>query len=170
MRFSADPFYLPGIDARPIFIDDLSPLYVYESKMSLFIRMAQTRLGAERLLEAQLIPTLAQCDYIDSMPESDQAFMGQLCTLSRLLNQEANENLTDNDSFLPSAIARYHQLLTPAIQVIDGILAILGNKHSTATSQVRRLSCLAPPNLRLTLRTNRHWNSSITTARQSLSC
>lgn len=44
--------------------------------MSLFIRMAQTRQGAERLLEAQLIPTLAQCDYIDSMPESDQAFMG----------------------------------------------------------------------------------------------
>ncbi|KAF6749589.1 nucleoporin Nup186/Nup192/Nup205 [Ephemerocybe angulata] len=96
--------------------EDLSPLYVYESKMSLFIRMAQTRLGAERLLEAGLIPTLAQCDYIDSMPESDQAFM-------------------DNDTFLPSAIARYHQLFMPAIQVVDGILAVLGSKHTTATNQ-----------------------------------
>ena len=57
-------------------LEDLSPLYVYESKMSLFIRMAQTRLGAERLLEAQLIPTLAQCDFIDCMPEADQAFIG----------------------------------------------------------------------------------------------
>ncbi|KAG6890211.1 hypothetical protein C0995_010222 [Termitomyces sp. Mi166 len=38
--------------------DDLNPLYVYEAKMSFFIRMAQTRAGAERLLEAQLIDAL----------------------------------------------------------------------------------------------------------------
>ncbi|TFK29062.1 hypothetical protein FA15DRAFT_700346 [Coprinopsis marcescibilis] len=97
--------------------DDLNPLYVYEAKLSLFIRIAQTRLGAERLLEAQLIPTLAQCDYLDTMPEADQAFM-------------------DNDSFLPSAIQRYHQLFTPAIQVVNGVIAILGNKHTTASNQV----------------------------------
>ncbi|EAU87534.1 hypothetical protein CC1G_11206 [Coprinopsis cinerea okayama7 len=95
--------------------DDLNPLYVYEAKMSLFIRMAQTRSGAERLLEAQLIPTLAQCDYLDAMPEADQAFM-------------------DHDSFLPSAIQRYHQLFTPAVQVVNAIIAVLGNKHTTATN------------------------------------
>jgi nuclear pore complex protein Nup205 len=50
---------------------------VYEAKMSLFIRMTQTRAGAERLLEAQLIPFLAQCDYLDARPETDQSFMGQ---------------------------------------------------------------------------------------------
>lgn len=44
--------------------------------MSLFIRMTQTRVGAERLLEAQLIPILAQCDYLDARPETDQSFMG----------------------------------------------------------------------------------------------
>jgi nuclear pore complex protein Nup205 len=45
--------------------------------MSLFIRMAQTRAGAERLLEAKLISFLAQCDYLDAMPETDQSFIGQ---------------------------------------------------------------------------------------------
>lgn len=57
--------------------DDLNSLYVYEAKMSLFIRMAQTRAGAERLLEAQLLPVLAQCDYLDTRPEADQAFIGK---------------------------------------------------------------------------------------------
>ena len=45
--------------------------------MSLLIRMAQTRSGAERLLEAQIIPVLAQCDYLDARPEADQSFMGE---------------------------------------------------------------------------------------------
>ncbi|PPQ71980.1 hypothetical protein CVT26_007136 [Gymnopilus dilepis] len=96
--------------------DDLNALYVYESKMSLFIRMAQTRSGAERLLEAQLLPILAQCDYIDTRPEADQAFI-------------------DQDSFLPSAIQRYHQLFMPALQVVDGMLATLGSRHATAVQQ-----------------------------------
>ena len=56
--------------------DDLNPLYVYEAKMSLLVRMAQTRQGAERLLEARVLPILADCDYLDARPEADQAFLG----------------------------------------------------------------------------------------------
>ena len=41
----------------------------------------------------------------------------------------------DRDSFLPSAIQRYHQLLIPALQVITGVLATLGHKHATAIEQ-----------------------------------
>jgi nuclear pore complex protein Nup205 len=63
--------------------DDLNPLYVYEAKMSLFVRMAQTRPGAERLLESQLIPILSQCDYLDARPEADQSFMGKLADIKR---------------------------------------------------------------------------------------
>ena len=44
--------------------------------MSFFIRMGQSRPGAERLLEAQLLPILAQCDYLDTRPEADQSFLG----------------------------------------------------------------------------------------------
>lgn len=56
--------------------DDLNPLYVFEAKMSLLIRVAQTRQGAERLLECRLLPTLADCDFLDTRPEENQAFMG----------------------------------------------------------------------------------------------
>lgn len=78
--------------------------------------MAQTRSGAERLLDSQLIPILAQCDYLDARPEADQTFL-------------------DQDSFLPSAVQRYHQLFMPALQVIDAITMILGSKHTTASKQ-----------------------------------
>ncbi|KAJ3825387.1 nucleoporin Nup186/Nup192/Nup205 [Lentinula raphanica] len=96
--------------------DDLNPLYVYESKMSFFIRMAETRAGAERLLEERLIPALAQCDFLDCRPESDSSFV-------------------DHDSFLPSAIQRYHNLFMPSLQIVVAMLATLGGKHATASNQ-----------------------------------
>ncbi|RPD60781.1 hypothetical protein L227DRAFT_653063 [Lentinus tigrinus ALCF2SS1-6] len=95
--------------------DDLNPLYVYEAKMSLLVRMAQTRQGAERLLEARVLPILADCDYLDARPEADQAFL-------------------DRDSFLPSAVQRYHQLFMPALQLVSGMLISLGPKHTTAAN------------------------------------
>ncbi|KAF7795183.1 hypothetical protein EIP86_006332 [Pleurotus ostreatoroseus] len=96
--------------------DDLNPLYVYEAKMSLLIRMAQTRAGAERLLESRLIPVLADCDFLDTRPEADEAFI-------------------DRDSFLPPAIQRYHQMFLPALRAVSGMLAILGTRHASATNQ-----------------------------------
>ncbi|KAG2127910.1 uncharacterized protein EDB93DRAFT_1256835 [Suillus bovinus] len=96
--------------------DDLNPLYVYESKMSFLIRMAQTRLGAEWLLEARIFPVLSQCEFLDTRPEADQSFM-------------------DQDSFLPSAIQRYHQLFMPALQLVAAMLTTLGVQHATASSQ-----------------------------------
>ncbi|KAI6135337.1 nucleoporin Nup186/Nup192/Nup205 [Pisolithus thermaeus] len=96
--------------------DDLNPLYVYEAKMAFFTRMTQFRAGAERLLEAQILPTLAQCEFLDTRPEADQSFM-------------------DRDSFLPSAIQRYHQLFMPALQLVVAMLSSLGVKHTTASHQ-----------------------------------
>ena len=57
-------------------LDDLNALYVYEAKMSLLVRMCQSRCGAERLLESRLLPVLADCDFLDTRPEADQAFIG----------------------------------------------------------------------------------------------
>ncbi|KAL6308871.1 nucleoporin Nup186/Nup192/Nup205 [Sparassis latifolia] len=96
--------------------DELNTLYVYEAKMSLLVRVAQSRQGAERLLEARAIPVLAECDYLDARPEADQAFL-------------------DRDNFLPSAVQRYHQLFTPALQLVSGMLITLGTRHITAVNQ-----------------------------------
>ncbi|KAI0317152.1 nucleoporin Nup186/Nup192/Nup205 [Amylostereum chailletii] len=96
--------------------DDLNALYVYEAKMSLLIRIAQSRLGADRLLDSRLLATLGQCDFLDAQPVSDQAFI-------------------DHDSFLPSAVQRYHQLFLPALQLVNAMIATLGPRHTTAVSQ-----------------------------------
>ncbi|CAK5271461.1 unnamed protein product, partial [Mycena citricolor] len=98
--------------------DDLNALYVYEAKMSLFIRVAMTRAGAERLVEAGVVSVLAGCDYVDKRPDGDVSFV-------------------DASTFLPSATHRYHQLLLPALQLVCAIVATLGTKHSTASSEAR---------------------------------
>ncbi|KAH8115108.1 nucleoporin Nup186/Nup192/Nup205 [Phellopilus nigrolimitatus] len=96
--------------------DDLNPLYVYEAKMSFLIRIAQTRQGAERLLESRILPILSQVDFLDARPEADESFL-------------------DHNSFLPSAISRYHELLVPALQLVGAIVATVGSKHAVASKQ-----------------------------------
>ena len=44
--------------------------------MSLLTRIAQTRQGAERLIESRVLPTLAVCDFLDTRPDVDQTFIG----------------------------------------------------------------------------------------------
>ena len=58
-------------------VDDLNPLYVYESKMSFLIRLSQTRQGAERLVESRIFSVLAQADFLDARPEADESFVGK---------------------------------------------------------------------------------------------
>jgi nuclear pore complex protein Nup205 len=67
----------------------------------------------------------------------------------------------DQGSFLPSAIHRYHQLLMPALQLVDGMLATLGAKHATVSNQVRNslqhsVSTNPFPNPRFPLQSQRH--------------
>lgn len=45
--------------------------------MSLLTRMAQTRSGAERLIENRMLLVLAEVDFLDSRPEADQAFLSE---------------------------------------------------------------------------------------------
>ncbi|KAF8523808.1 nucleoporin Nup186/Nup192/Nup205 [Gautieria morchelliformis] len=96
--------------------DNLNTLYVYEAKLALLIRIAQTQEGAQRLVETRLFQILAQCDFVDARPEADQSFL-------------------DHDNFLPSAVHRYHQLVLPAIELVNSIIATLG-----ASSQASKLA------------------------------
>jgi nuclear pore complex protein Nup205 len=102
--------------------------------MSLFIRIAQTRQGAERLIEARVLPILADCDFLDTLPEVDQSFIGMPRSPLRYYSLIW---WLDHDHFLPSAIQRYHQLLVPALQLVNTILATLGSGHSFAVNHVR---------------------------------
>ncbi|SPO25969.1 related to nucleoporin [Ustilago trichophora] len=82
----------------------LNAIYVYEARLAFFNRMAQTRDGAERLLNAKIFDVLAQSDYLAARPDQDQEFV-------------------DLDSFLPAATERYNALLTPVLQLTTSILA-----------------------------------------------
>ncbi|KAN0063404.1 hypothetical protein ACQY0O_004570 [Thecaphora frezii] len=84
--------------------ESLNALYVYESRLAFYNRIAQTREGAESLLDARIFDVLAQADFLAARPEQDQDFV-------------------DLDSFLPAATERYNALVTPALQLSVSILA-----------------------------------------------
>ncbi|BGP12970.1 hypothetical protein JCM10213_006609 [Rhodosporidiobolus nylandii] len=94
----------------------LNALYVYEAQMSFLIRLASTREGAEKLLGAELLTRLAECEYLGARPLADSSSM-------------------DFDGFLPPATERHHQLLLPALQLVVNTLVSFGSDTSVATRQ-----------------------------------
>jgi hypothetical protein len=79
--------------------------------MSFFIRMSQvsTWFGTP-------IANFRSMRLLDPRPEVDQSFLGMDFVMSSFLFSLIS---LDQDSLLPSAIQQYHQLLMPALQVID---------------------------------------------------
>ena len=96
--------------------ESLNALYVYEARLAFFSRIAQSREGAESLLDAGIFDVLASSDFIAARPEQDQDFV-------------------DLDSFLPAATERYHALLTPVLQISVSILASTLAGAGAAASQ-----------------------------------
>ena len=77
--------------------------------MSLLTRIAQTRQGAERLIEARVLPTLAVCDFLDTRPDVDQTFIGMPLLKFRWLI--LIDTLARSGSFSPLR----HSAVSPAI-------------------------------------------------------
>ncbi|CAE6442649.1 unnamed protein product [Rhizoctonia solani] len=96
--------------------ESLNALYVYEAKMSLLIKIAQTRQGADRLQDARVLAVLAQCDFLNARPEKDVDF----------------RNL---ESFLPSALERYHQILVPALEIATSVVSTIGSDSPNVAKQ-----------------------------------
>ncbi|KAG9095701.1 hypothetical protein FRC06_009514, partial [Ceratobasidium sp. 370] len=110
--------------------ESLNALYVYEAKMSLLIKVAQTRQGADRLMDARILTVLTQCDFLNARPEKDIDF----------------RNL---ESFLPSALERYHQILVPALELATSVASTIGSDSPNVAKQAmsfvlaRRETCLS---------------------------
>ncbi|KAH7108531.1 nucleoporin Nup186/Nup192/Nup205 [Auriculariales sp. MPI-PUGE-AT-0066] len=110
-RGEEDLFRVVGTDP-----DDLNALYVYEAKMALLIRLAQTRQGADEVFKSKLFPTLSSCEFLDARPDADDAYL-------------------DDNSFLPTPIQRYHQVLLPALQLVDSVLSSSTVSSAAAAKQ-----------------------------------
>ncbi|SCV68829.1 BQ2448_950 [Microbotryum intermedium] len=96
--------------------ESLNALYVYEAQMSFLIRLASTREGAEKLMNAEVLAKLADCDYLGTRPVVDT-------------------NSMEFEGFLPPATERHHQLLLPALQLVVGTLVSFGADTQIATRQ-----------------------------------
>lgn len=108
--------------------EPLKALYIYESKMALFARIAQSFEGAKVLLQAGLLSRLAECSFLDQRPEQERIGLS-----GSLYAYDQNMSEVTQDSFVPSVMERYRQLLMPALKVILAILTSLGSQHKEAS-------------------------------------
>lgn len=113
--------------------ESLNALYVYEALVSFLIRLSTTRQGAEKLLNAELLSRLAECEYLGSRPVADSASM-------------------DFDGFLPATTERHHQLLLPALQLVVGTLVSFGPETSVAARQAHAFIAGQRENLLIALK------------------
>ncbi|XP_035283099.1 nuclear pore complex protein Nup205 isoform X1 [Anguilla anguilla] len=97
----------------------LKPLYVYESKMALLMRVAMTGQGAVELLRCGLVGQLVECQVFDMLPESDS---------HRVFGQR------DPSGFIPSPLDLYRQILLPALRLLQVILT--STQHQQGAAQV----------------------------------
>nr|XP_022904790.1 nuclear pore complex protein Nup205 [Onthophagus taurus] len=100
--------------------ENLKPLYIYESKMSFLTRIATTRVGAELLLEQNLLSTLCNMKVFDYHPEITKDFSEE-------------QMLIDN---IPPLTTRYLQLWLPTLHICEAILTSLGTENRSSVAQV----------------------------------
>ncbi|KAJ3068757.1 hypothetical protein HDU98_008118 [Podochytrium sp. JEL0797] len=74
-------------------------LYIFESKMSLLLRIAQHRDGIEKLLESGLLEVLIECKFLDERPDLDSDPM------------ESDRSLLETSEI-------YHMTATPVLELI----------------------------------------------------
>ncbi|XP_006633765.1 nuclear pore complex protein Nup205 [Lepisosteus oculatus] len=98
----------------------LKPLYIYESKMALFTRVAKTGQGAVELLRCGLVARLMECQVYDMLPETD---------VHRAFGQR-------DPSFIPRPLDRYRQILLPALRLFQVILTSSTAHHQQGAAQV----------------------------------
>lgn len=105
------------LDVKP---DTLKSLYVYESKMAMLSRVAGSHIGAELLLESNILSVLSSMKVYDLHPDFQ---VHNYLTMTQ-----------ENSSFVPPVESRYQQILFPALSLCDVILTTLGTEnHSTIT-------------------------------------
>ncbi|XP_037955762.1 uncharacterized protein LOC119685527 [Teleopsis dalmanni] len=101
---------------------NIKSLYVYESKMSMLLRLASCHMGAELLLTEKVLHVLSNMKVYDMYPDF----------------QNRNDLMEDNDlnDFIPSIDMRYRHILFPALNFCECIISTLGKKNHSAISQV----------------------------------
>lgn len=101
--------------------ENMKYVYVYESKMSVLLRLAKTRSGAELLLSNKILDVFSGMKVFDMHPEFKQK----------------KEWFEKNDGeFVPPVDNRYRQILFPALNLCDCLITTLGTENYSLISQL----------------------------------
>ncbi|KAI7819808.1 nucleoporin Nup186/Nup192/Nup205 [Gamsiella multidivaricata] len=110
--------------------------FVSETRMTLFLRIAQRRDGAEQLLE--------------------YGFFDILTSSSTVIDMRSDLNSNDFGPFEQTESNRYHNIVYPILQVAVAILTNLGRNHRTATSKAELFVTSHQDTFASILRDNEH--------------
>uniref|UniRef100_UPI00358F7403 nuclear pore complex protein Nup205 isoform X2 n=1 Tax=Myxine glutinosa TaxID=7769 RepID=UPI00358F7403 len=99
----------------------LKALYIYESKMAFLTCLAQSSQGASELLRVGVLTCLVHCRMFSLRPEPNPYHV---------------QAVRESESFIPSTMERYRQLLIPALQLCSALLTSLAGQQRRAASQV----------------------------------
>uniref|UniRef100_A0A1B0FYB5 Uncharacterized protein n=1 Tax=Phlebotomus papatasi TaxID=29031 RepID=A0A1B0FYB5_PHLPP len=102
--------------------DNLKALYVYESKMAMLSRVGCSFIGAELLLEHQILGVLSSMRVLDLHPDFQ--------------NNTSGSNVFTAAAFVPPIEKRYQQILLPALNLCDVILSTLSPENRSVVAQV----------------------------------
>lgn len=100
--------------------ENIQPLFFYETKMSLLIRIATTRVGAELLLEHNVLALLSNMKVFDNHPQINREIIDK---------REAR-------GIRISVENRFLQLWLPTLHLCNSILTSLGSDNQSAVSQI----------------------------------
>lgn len=101
--------------------ENIKSLYVYEAKMAMLLRMANSHAGAELLLTYQLMEVLSSMNVFNMHPD---------------VGRQENWHKKDSTEFLPSIDARFRQIIFPALHLCECLLSTLGANNRSAVGQI----------------------------------
>ncbi|PKI82426.1 hypothetical protein MVES1_003399 [Malassezia vespertilionis] len=127
----------------------LNAQYVYEALLALFSCIAQSRSGAQQLVDAQLLHVLARVAFPSQRPEA--------------------QPVQDLDAFLPQVAERYAALLTPLLQLLVAVLlhVHVPGKLGAAAQQTTALLHAHQDAFLATLRAAAHPHAGVADAEQA---
>ncbi|GAB0093387.1 Nuclear pore complex protein Nup205 [Sergentomyia squamirostris] len=103
--------------------ENLKALYVYESKMAMLSRVGWSHMGAELLLEHQIMGVLSSMRVLDLHPDFQNSPSGGGFHHMAM-------------GFVPPIEKRYQQILLPALNLCDVILSTLTPENRSVVAQI----------------------------------
>ncbi|KAI8888214.1 hypothetical protein K501DRAFT_240949 [Backusella circina FSU 941] len=94
----------------------LQPLYIFEAKMSILLKLATNANGAQLLVDNRIFEVLGHCHFIRAQQQD--------LTTIQLYSDSSSELMN-----------RYNQLLIPTLKLISAILICLGSMNDTVLSR-----------------------------------